>query len=111
MLFRSELYPVKNFSVGLQGKYVGKRWTTDMNDASVRPYSIVDLDARYQFALPNTKGLSVQLNISNLFDEQYFNTISSTNYSVALPGFTGPGLPNLGIGAPRTASLSFQLKL
>ena len=108
---RIELYPVKNFSVGLQGKYVGKRWTTDMNDASVRPYSIVDLDARYQFALPNTKGLSVQLNISNLFDEQYFNTISSTNYSVALPGFTGPGLPNLGIGAPRTASLSFQLKL
>jgi outer membrane receptor for monomeric catechols len=56
------------------------------------------LDARYQFALPNTKGLSVQLNISNLFDEQYFNTISSTNYSVALPGFTGSGpAANLGI--------------
>ena len=108
---RIELYPVKNFSVGMQGKYVGKRWTTDMNDASVRPYSIVDLDARYQFDLPNTKGLTVQLNISNLFDEQYFNTISSTNYSVALTGFTGPSLPNLGIGSPRTASLSFQLKL
>ena len=74
-------------------------------------YTTVDLDARYQFALPNTKGLSVQLNISNLFDEQYFNTISSTNYSVAIPGFTAPSAAFYGIGAPRTASLSFQLKL
>ena len=82
-----------------------------MNDASVRPYSIFDLDARYEFEMPATKGLTVQLNISNLFDEEYFNTISSTNYSVALTGFTAPSAAFYGIGAPRTASLSFQLKL
>ena len=108
---RVEIFPVKNVTLGLQGKYVGKRWSTDMNDASVRPYSVVDLDARYNFDVPNTKGMSVQLNISNLLGEEYFNTISSTNYSVAIPGFTAPSAAFYGIGAPRTASLSFQLKL
>ena len=34
------------FSVGIQGKHVGTRFATDVNDVKVKGYNVVDLDAR-----------------------------------------------------------------
>ena len=107
---RIEARPIENFSVGLQGKFVGKRFSTDTNDASTNAYKVFDLDARYTFDMTGVKMATVQLNMSNLFDEQYFASISSTNNALTQNGFTGSA-PFYGIGSPRTVSLTFQLQL
>jgi outer membrane receptor for monomeric catechols len=52
--------------------------------------------------------LRAQMNVYNLFDEEFFGNISSTTGAVALPGFT-PSSPFLSIGAPRSVSASVQL--
>ena len=96
------------FDVGLEGKYVDERYTTDLNDASVPDYVLFHLNASYQFELDGVGDLRWQLNVYNLFDEQFFANISSTVGAVALPGFS-PSTPNVSLGAPRTVSTSLQL--
>ena len=106
---RLELEPIDRLTFGVEGKWVDERFTTDLNDAMVDAYALVHLNAAYEFPV-NASGstLRAQLNVYNLFDEEFFGNISSTTGAVALPGFT-PSLPNLSIGAPRSASASLQL--
>ena len=106
---RVELYPMSNLSLGLQGKLVGKRYSTDLNDAQVDAYKIFDLDARYTIEVSGLKNLSIRANVSNLFDEKYYGSISSTNGAVALTGFT-PSAPFYFIGSPRTVSATVQVQ-
>ncbi len=86
-----------DFNLGLQGKYVGRRFSTDINDEVFPEYTVFDLDARYD--LTDTFGISnafVQLNVTNLFDERYQANISTGN-----SGFrTGSE------GSPRTAMIT-----
>ena len=107
---RMELYPMANLSLGLQGKLVGKRYSTDVNDASVSAYKIFDLDARYNIEVSGLKSLSIRANVSNLFDEQYYGSISSQNYAVATGSFTSPFAPSYAIGSPRTVSATVQVQ-
>jgi iron complex outermembrane receptor protein len=107
---RMELYPMANLSLGLQGKLVGKRWSSDLNDAQVDSYKIFDLDARYNIELSGLKSLSIRANVSNLFDEKYYGSISSTNYAVASGSFTSPSAPFYYIGSPRTVSATVQVQ-
>ncbi|MFM8844851.1 MAG: hypothetical protein ACKOGN_03000, partial [Gammaproteobacteria bacterium] len=71
------------------------------------------LDAGYNFEFEGVKSMRVQLNVYNLFDEEFYGSISSTAYSVALTppvaGFS-PNTPNLTLGAPRTVSISVQTR-
>jgi outer membrane receptor protein involved in Fe transport len=55
------------------------------------------------------KSLSIRANVSNLFDEKYYGSISSTNGAVALTGFT-PSAPFYAIGSPRTVSATVQVQ-
>ena len=121
---RTDYDITEDFHVGLQGKWVGKRFSTDLNDENVRPYTVVDLDASYKFKLSGDQSLQLQLNLTNLLDEDYFGTISSgigSNprcvNSVGAP--TGPcvntaGVAQVGgvgffsIGAPRTLLASVK---
>ena len=107
---RMELYPTQHMTVGLQGKLVGKRWSSDVNDASVSAYKLFDLDARYNFEIAGVKNLSLRANVSNLFDEKYYGSISSTNYAVTSGGFTSPSAPTYFIGSPRTVSAAVQVR-
>ncbi|NJC41093.1 iron complex outermembrane receptor protein [Brevundimonas alba] len=103
------------FSVGLQGKWVDERFTTDVNDEVVPSYTVVDFDARYD--LTDTFGIKdafVQLNVSNLFDEQYPINISSGQHALNLADVNpGPGVNprtgsprTFGVAAPRTAVIT-----
>ncbi len=71
------------FTLGVQGKYTGPRYTDDMNSQTYRipGYATADLDASY--AVPSTGGhVVVQFNASNLFNTHYFarsTTVSSAN--------------------------------
>jgi iron complex outermembrane recepter protein len=78
-------------SVGVQGKFVGDRWTNLVNTEKFPGYSLWDLDARVRldrmgFGYDNTY---VQLNVRNLFDERYLGDITSNLTGTALgqPGY------------------------
>ncbi|MFN4297228.1 MAG: TonB-dependent receptor [Brevundimonas sp.] len=88
------------FSAGLQGKYVGSRFVTDVNDLSVPAYTVVDLDARFDFAPFGMDGTYLQFNVTNLFDEQYYGNLGTG--ASATPGQLGYGRRFANVGAPRT---------
>ena len=103
-----------DLSVALQGKHVGDRFTTDVNDEQTPGYNVFDLDMRY--ALPFGEGTYVQLNVTNIFDAQYFGNISSGNNAKAIAD-VDPGVgvvaksasgAFVGIGAPRTVQVSIR---
>ena len=103
-----------NWSVGLQGKYVDERFTTDVNDEVVPSYTVVDFDSRYD--LTDTFGIRnafVQFNITNLFDEEYPASISSGNNATTIDVDPGAGvvlrtgqLRTFSLGAPRAMVLT-----
>lgn len=65
-------------SVGVQGKFVGDRWTNLTNTEKAPGYSVWDLDVRYNIDV--LKKTYLQLNVRNLFDEYYLSDIiTNTN--------------------------------
>jgi iron complex outermembrane recepter protein len=88
------------FSAGIQGKYTGERWVTDVNDLKVDGFTVVDLDLRFDFEPLGLKGTYLQVNATNLFDEQYYANLGTR--SSATPGALGYSRPFASVGAPRT---------
>jgi iron complex outermembrane receptor protein len=123
---RADFEVTDNLRFGLQGKQVGERFSTDLNDETTPAYTVFDLDLAYDFELGGFESAGVQFNVTNLTDEEYFGTISSstgTNPQCinTVTGATAPCVNSTGvvqtggvgffsIGAPRTATLSFNLK-
>jgi iron complex outermembrane recepter protein len=62
-------------SFGVQGKFVGDRWTNLTNTEKAPGYSLWDLDLRYK--LDVLKSTYLQLNVRNLFDEYYLGDITT----------------------------------
>jgi iron complex outermembrane recepter protein len=113
--FRVDWQATDDLSFGLQGKHVGDRYSTDVNDESSPAYDLVNLNARYQ--LPEMMGnrAYLQLNVINLFDEDYLGNISSRNNAktidvdptAAVVNRTGSS-PTYSVGAPRTVQITFR---
>lgn len=112
----------QNLSLGLQAKYVGDRFATDVNDEVAPSYTVADFDARYDLTDTfNIKNAYVQFNVTNLFDEEYLGNISTGNNSLSSILTTDPRVPTgtavrsgqtrtYSIGAPRTAVLTLGIK-
>jgi iron complex outermembrane receptor protein len=90
------------FSVGVQAKWVGDRWTNLTNTEKAPGYALLDLDARYVLdgfldgvGMKNTY---VQINVKNLSNEKYLGDLAVN------PSGTGLGQP----GYPRTASITLH---
>lgn len=107
----------EDLSIGLQAKYVGDRFATDVNDEIAPSYVLADLDVRYN--LPNTivRDAFIQLNVNNLFDEDYLGNISTGNNALGAVVNPNPVVPLRGgqvrtysIGSPRTAQISVGVK-
>lgn len=94
------------FHVGVQGKYTGDRFSTDVNDEVAPHYTVWDLELRYD--LPFAKKTYAQLNVNNLFDETYFGSISSRTNALPIAGVTGTGAPTYYIGSPRTVQFTLR---
>lgn len=63
--------PIEAVSIGVQGKFVGDRWSNLTNTEKFPGYTLWDLDVRWkldQFGLERTY---LQANVNNLFDERY----------------------------------------
>ena len=94
---RIDWQATEDLSVGFQGKFVDDRFTNDVNTESFDSYTVFDIDARYD--LTNTFGIRnafVQLNVTNIFEEEYLGNISTS--------LTGNRTGSL--GAPRTAVIT-----
>lgn len=81
--------PIEMVSLGVQGKFVGDRWSNLVNDEKFNGYTLWDLDARLkldQFGLKNTY---LQGNIRNLFDERYLGdmAVNLSGTGLAQPGY------------------------
>jgi len=105
----------EDFQVGLQGKHVDNRFSTDVNDEQTPSYDLFNLDMRYNLPFFAEKNAYVQLNVINLFDEEYLGSISSRNNAKTVDVDLGPGVitragsaPTYSIGAPRTVQLTFR---
>ena len=99
---RFDWAPSEKFRMGLQGKYVGERFSTDNNNELVPSYTLWDLDATYELPVSNAKRVALQLNVINLLDEEYFGNISSGTGSARRVGF-------FQIGTPRTVMASVRV--
>jgi iron complex outermembrane receptor protein len=97
---RADFQVTENLHAGLQGKKVGDRFGTDLNDEIAPGYTVFDLDLSYSFKLGGDNKAQIQLNVTNLTDEDYFGTISS--------GTGGTSVGFYSIGAPRTVMGSFR---
>ncbi|KQZ30137.1 TonB-dependent receptor [Caulobacter sp. Root1472] len=94
------------FHVGVQGKYTGNRFSTDVNDEVAPHYTVWDLSLEYD--LPFAKKTYAQLNVNNLFNETYFGSISSRTNALPIAGVTGTGVPTYYIGSPRTVQFTLR---
>ena len=97
-------YDIGPFSFGIQGKHVGARFATDVNDVKVKGYNIVDFDARVGLdTIIHTKGTYLQFNLQNVFDKFYFGNLSTQ--------INAAGNPNYAVGSPRTFSATLNVAL
>jgi len=99
---RADIDVTENFHVGLQGKKVDDRFGTDLNDEIAPAYTTFDLDLTYGLSLGGIDRVELQLNVTNLLDEEYLGSISS-----------GTGGSNVGfywLGAPRTVMGSIKFE-
>ncbi|MET0497870.1 MAG: TonB-dependent receptor [Steroidobacteraceae bacterium] len=116
--------PFPGLRAQLSGRYVGNRVGGHIVAANtfapigietVPSYTLVGLNLSYDIpARQWLERLTVQLNIDNLFDENYIGSVSSA--TATQPEFgtlTGPNVRTLDryfIGAPRTTTLSLRAK-
>lgn len=109
-------YTMGPVRAGLQAKYVGERWVTDVNDLKVDAYTVADFDLAVKLDSFGFKGSFVQLNVTNLFNERYYASLKGTQTSSTPGAPGGPASSTTGttgnafaaIGAPRAFSISLR---
>ncbi len=106
--------------LGLQVKYVGDRYATDLNDIKSGSYTLADLDARVSLEKYGLGKSWIQFNVSNLFDKFYIGNLGTqiagpnNNGLVLVPGVAagaaipGGSNPTFTIGSPRTISATLR---
>ena len=100
---RTDFEVTDNLHFGLQGKKVDDRYSTDLNDQVAPAYTVFDLDLTYRLDFAGIKGAELQFNVTNLLDEKYFGSISS---STGGPGSTA----FYWLGSPRTVMGSIKFE-
>ena len=103
-------YKISDFTFSVNGKYVGKRYATDLNDLETPSYTVWNGSARWD--LPGLaflkQGTYAQLNVINLTDEYYYGSISTTTNAVAVGTTLPASAPSFNVGAPRTVMMSLH---
>ena len=75
--------------MGVQGKYIGERWTNLVNTEKTPSYALWDMDVRFKLDRVGMNGTYVQLNMKNLFDKRFLGDITTNLVGTALiqPGY------------------------
>jgi iron complex outermembrane receptor protein len=74
--------PLDGLSIGGGLRYVGASFGDDANTLRTPSYPVVDAALRYNLAKldPQLKGTELTLNVTNLFDKEYYSSCSSDIY-------------------------------
>ena len=92
-----------------ESKFTDKRYYTYTNDGQVPSFWVANLSAGYkQKSMFGLHDVSIQLNVDNLLNKQYYATIGSNGFPETDP--TGTNMTLLP-GAPRQVFLTFSGKL
>ncbi|MDI1280815.1 TonB-dependent receptor [Brevundimonas sp.] len=88
----------------LAGAFTGSRFSSYLNDESVDSYTVFELTAGYRFLdrADWLDGTIVQLNVTNLFDEDYISTVGSGGFQ------NTAGRQTFLPGAPRQAFVTLR---
>jgi iron complex outermembrane receptor protein len=98
---RADMDVTPNLRVGLQGKKVDERFGTDLNTEVAPSYTVFDLDVNYSFSFKGVERAGIQLNVTNLLDEEYYGNISSGTGVGTSVGFYSIGAPRTIMGSVR----------
>lgn len=104
-------YKVAGFSFGFGAKFTGRRYATDTNDLRIPSYTVVDADISYDLGEIGWAGSFIKVNATNLFNEEYFGSISSQRCFVpnATTASSGCGLyPFVNVGSPQSFSVTLR---
>lgn len=110
MLFDTEL-SYEHAALFARGgaKYTGTRYYTYLNDSPVPSFWIANLSAGYKIgAIGPFKNSTLQLNITNLFNKEYFSTVGTNGFVSSDPAGTYATLQG---GAPRSFFMTLSAKL
>lgn len=97
------------WSANLSAKYTGERYSTLLNNETIKGYTLVSFDAGYRF--PSTgwfRDPSIRFNVYNLLDDEYLNLNagSGSTFTISNVGKEpGHSSPSYYIGAPRSFSV------
>jgi iron complex outermembrane recepter protein len=107
VLFNTEVsYQHAGWFGRANAKYTGTRYYTYLNDSPVPSFWLANLSAGYKLgAVGPFRNATVQLNVTNLFDKQYFATIGTNGFASSDPGGT---FATMLAGAPRAAFLTLS---
>jgi iron complex outermembrane receptor protein len=107
LMFKTEVsYENTNWFTRVGAKFTDKRYYTYVNDAQVPAYWLMNLSAGYKKkSFIGLKDFSVQVNLENLLDKQYFSTVGSNGFTKSDPTGT---FQSLLTGAPRQVFLTFS---
>jgi len=95
-------------TAGVQMKYVGKRYATDVNDQVAKAYTTWDADVRVKLPYWGGDRVYLQANVKNMTNEKYFGSISTQTNAITVPGSTGFA-PTYSLGSPRTYQFSLHV--
>jgi len=97
------------YLLNVAGKYTGPRTLTLTNDVAIPGYTTFDLNAAWKLPNPTGNGFKnpiIRLNVSNIFNKQYFLANSGSGSNITPDA---AGSPVVYAGAPRFTSVTFQV--
>ncbi len=87
-----------HLSLAVQGKYVGDRFSNDINTEVAPAYTVLDANATIDLTALGLDRTILQINATNIFDEAYLGSISSST----------TGLASFSVGAPQTVQAQIK---
>lgn len=95
------------FFANLSANYTSKRESTYTNNGGqIDAFTIVDLSAGIRLTnVPKLNDMEIQLNVNNLFDEEYISTIGTNGFSAS---DVAENAQTFMVGAPQTVSLTLR---
>jgi iron complex outermembrane receptor protein len=104
-------YNIWGFRLGIDGKFVGSRFATEVNDYKVPSYFTANADITYDLDSFGWDQSYIKFNVSNIFDEKYFSSVATSRscFTPVAPTTAGcTSYPLLAVGSPRTLQVTLR---